>query len=204
MSRVIVCDGEGVNAYPFDHNAHWRPETCSVALIEPTLVAQQLFAGAFRLHHDLQHILAGTLALRGLTMLSQPLAGSPGSAAFYWVEHAFPDKGSLLLLQYLPRSSATSVHWHREEREVFTPVGGMCTVVEGPQPAGGQHATQSGSVDLNADDPHYLRQWTVDRGVVHQLVTHESPALNLILITHTKAGCLKELNHCYTTWCQGE
>lgn len=202
MSRVFVCDGQTVSAYPLEQNEHWGSRCCAVAVIDQASPARSLFAGTFRLHDELQSILGRTVALRGLTWLSQPLAGSQGSAAYYWVEHPFPERQSLLLLQYLPPHSVTSVHWHTEERELFFPLRGSCTVLEGARlPDDSTRASKRIALALTPDgNGRHLQQWWVEACVVHQLRTDDDPALNLILVTNTRARTLQELNHHYVRW----
>lgn len=202
MCRVFVCNGHVVNAYPFEKNAHWGSGHCAVAVIGPHPSTRSLFAGAFTLHEVLRESLGCTLALRGLECLLEPLRGSAGSAARYWAVHSFADKRALLLLQYLPRHSVTSVHWHAEERELFFPIRGSCMVTEGvPPPSRAEAASKTASLTLAPDvaDARLRQRW-VDAGVVHQLKTDSEPALNLILVTNTNARTLKELNHHHVRW----
>lgn len=202
MCRVFVCNGQVVNAYPFEQSAHWGSGRCAVAAINPASPMRSLFAGTFTLHEVFREPLGCTLALRGLTCLPSPLGGSAGSAARYWAICPFADKRSLLLLQYLPPHSETSVHWHAEERELFFPIRGSCTVIEGTRPASdGDLASKTAALILTADTTDArLRQWWVDAGVVHQLRTDDDPALNLILVTNTRARTLRELNHHHVRW----
>lgn len=202
MCRVFVCNGQVVNAYPFEQNAHWGSGRCAVAAINPASPMRSLFAGTFTLHEVFREPLGCTLALRDLTCLPSPLGGSAGSAARYWAICPFADKRSLLLLQYLPPHSETSVHWHAEERELFFPIRGSCTVTEGARPTGDDaRAFKTTSLELVPDGAHTRRhrRW-VEAGVVHQLKTDNEPVLNLILVTNTRARTLRELNHHHVRW----
>lgn len=165
--------------------------------------------------------LPGTLGLRGPRFLDLPLAGSPGSGAQYLVVHPTPDRGigMLELVQYLPPHAVTSIHYHEIEDEWFLPLWGACTMRTGqcaaaqrerdlvkqarleretlllPTPFAAEYNIGKKRDREKATDALY-----VPPRVVHQLVTGELPALNLLRIRRTDARTLPALDHRYCAW----
>ncbi len=136
----------------------------------------------------------------GLKILRPPLAGSPESGALYWIVH--PSDNTLLLLQYMPPDTKTSVHWHAEEHETFHVLRGSCSLLMGnandSEPNGMFRQLHSRRLTIQGagGDQH---AW-VPPYTVHQLVTFREPVLNCIVIRNTKAQTLREIHHCYARW----
>ncbi len=70
--------------------------------------------------------LPGTIGLKGLRFLTEPIPGSPGSQAQSLVVHATTDRAKLELIQFLPPHAVTSVHYHEREDEWFFSLAGSC------------------------------------------------------------------------------
>lgn len=142
------------------------------------------------------------IAHRGLTFCRPAYGGSAGSGALYWVVHPLVDEGALLLLQYLPPNTRTSVHWHPREHETFHALRGSCVLLTGDARVSERDETyrQLDRQRLAAGNCQGKEHIWVPPYTVHQLVTHREPALNCIVIRNTTAKTLKEINHQYAQW----
>lgn len=143
------------------------------------------------------------LALRGLgEHPAEPCAGSSGSAATYWLVEPLIDS-SLLLIQYIPPHAETSIHYHQRETEFFFPLAG-----ESFLHLGSSNTEDTGRAIREPSIPLSVRieEGNVHAGVgvapnrVHQIITRDQPALNVILITNTRAQHVRQLGHVAAAW----
>ena len=106
----------------------------------------------------------------------EPFSNSPTSNAVY-IAKSKGLNGEGFLLQWLPKDSRTSRHFHKRETETYLNLDGECTLEVDERMIRLKHGI-----------------YTVKPYEIHQLFTEECPCLNLL---HIKGSSIDELEHYY-------